>query len=183
VAGRNVKIIQIIPKDDMRYGYILAIDSRSGLLLQSLLIGSNRRVMERFQYVDLSLEPDEEAVAKLLAEPDTVVADCYVPDSASVAVAWQASWLPPGFELVESSEDGTGNVAMSFSDGLAFISVFVESGSELRFPDVQAQRGATVAQYANVLSGDKEYAVSVVGEVPPETAGKIAQFIKRIDAP
>jgi len=177
VAGRAVKIIQVMPKDDLRYGYVLSVDKQSGLLLQSLLIGTNRRVMERFQYIDLSLEPDQDAVDELLGGPQTVASDC-APGTTPAPTSWQAAWLPPGFEAVESSEDEEGNVVMSFSDGLSFVSVFVDSGGVIRFPDIQAQRGATVAQHANVIHDQKEFAICVVGEVPPETAAKMAQFVQ-----
>lgn len=180
VADRDARIVHVVPKDDMRYGYILSIDKASSLLLQSLIVGTDRRVMERFQYVDLSLEPDEIAAAELLSgEPAPLTTDCSTPDdAASVGEAtWQATWLPPGFEVADVQLDANGNVALSFTDGLSFVSVFVDAGNKARFPDIQAQRGATVAQLANVTHGGKPYAICVVGEVPPETAGKIARFV------
>lgn len=179
VADRDVRIVHVVPKDDMRYGYILAIDKASGLLLQSLVVGTDRRVMERFQYVDISLEPDQEAASELLSGGPAPSEDCAVADSmaSEEAIPWQAGWLPPGFELANVQLDAKDNVALSFTDGLSFVSVFIDEGSEARFPDIQAQRGATVAQLTNVSHGGKQYAVCVVGEIPPETAGKIARFV------
>jgi len=177
VAGRTVKIIQVMPKDDLRYGYVLSVDKQSGLLLQSLLIGTNRRVIERFQYIDLTLEPAQADIDKLLDGPKTQEADC-LPDANRTATSWDVSWLPPGFEPMESHEDSEGNVIMNFSDGLSFVSVFVDGAGAIRFPDIQAQRGATVAQHANVVHDGKEFAICVVGEVPPETAAKMAQFVR-----
>jgi sigma-E factor negative regulatory protein RseB len=178
VADRPVKIIHIVPKDAMRYGYILSIDSESGLLLQSLLVGTNRRVMERFQYVDLTLGVDERAVEELFAPAvEGADGDCRSQPAASKTQVWKANWLPPGFELASSYQDQDGNLSMSYTDGLSFVSVFVDSGNVTRFPDIQAQRGATVAQLAKVVYNGKDYAICVVGEVPPETASKIAQFV------
>jgi len=178
VADRLVKIIHIVPKDALRYGYILSIDSESGLLLQSLLVGTNRRVMERFQYVDLTLGVDDSVAAELLTPAIEQLADNCAKESApATSMLWKANWLPPGFELAASHQDGDGNVSMSYTDGLSFVSVFVDSGEVTRFPDIQAQRGATVAQLAKVVYNGKDYAICVVGEVPPETASKIAQFV------
>jgi len=177
VADRPVKMVHIVPKDNLRYGYILSIDSESGLLLQSLLVGTNRKVMERFQYVDLTLDVSDAAVAELVAAGSKVaVEDCAsaVPPSQ---LTWKANWLPPGFELANNHQDEEGNISMSYTDGLSFVSVFVETGDAARFPDIQAQRGATVAQLAKVVYQGKDYAICVVGEVPPETANKIAQFV------
>ena len=39
IAGRDVDVVHVVPKDTFRYGYALGIDKETGLLLQSMLIG------------------------------------------------------------------------------------------------------------------------------------------------
>lgn len=177
VADRDVRVIHVVPKDGMRYGYILSLDKETGLLLQSLLVGTSRRVMERFQYVDISYQlgdvEKESLVAKGRAAP--VAGGCEEPSAAGLK--WQAKWLPDGFRLVSASSEVEGQTSMVYSDGLSFVSVFVSSDGEPAFPAIQAQRGATVAQIARLNHNGREYAICVVGEVPPATAERIAQFV------
>ncbi len=61
-------------------------------------------------------------------------------------VRWRADWLPAGFELVSAGREG-GETAMVYSDGLSFVSVFINPDGEPAFPPIQAQRhGCTNVQ-------------------------------------
>lgn len=175
IADRQVRILQVVPKDDLRYGYVLFIDKETNLLLQSLLIGTNRKAMERFQYVDIDLSPETELVDALITGDDSQY-DCNEPGPVEDA-PWQASWLPQGFELVSGDFGPGSKTTLSYSDGLSFVSVFVEEGDGSSFPEIQAQRGATVAQVSKYTHMGRQYTICVVGEVPPEVAGRIAQFV------
>ena len=55
IAGRAVKVVYIMPKDKHRYGYILAIDKESGLMLQSVLMNHAGKPLERFQFSDIHI--------------------------------------------------------------------------------------------------------------------------------
>jgi len=175
IADRQVRILQVVPKDDMRYGYVLFIDKETNLLLQSLLIGTNRKAMERFQYVDIDLSPNSALVAGLLSGNEAEY-ECNEPTLIEDA-PWRASWLPQGFELVSGELGAEGKTTLSYSDGLSFVSVFVDQGDDASFPEIQAQRGATVAQVSKYTYQGQQYTICVVGEVPPEVAGRIAQFV------
>lgn len=187
IAGRRAHVVHLVPRDKLRYGYILAVDKGTGLLLQSLLVNTDRRVMERFQFVDVSFELDDAEVAELLdggrdpaetdAEGETAMRqECGV--DPAVTREWQAGWMPPGFELAEASRDEAGVTSLVYTDGLSSLSVFIDPGGESEIPEVRARRGATVAQVARLSHGGQDYAICVVGEVPEETAGKIARFIR-----
>jgi len=177
IADRPVRVLHVVPRDALRYGYILSIDKETGLLLQSLVVGGNRRVMERFQYVSITLGSDDTDVATIVASVDGSAEGSVCADSAPVDTGWQAEWLPDGFQLVGSSLEN-GEISMSYSDGMSFLSVFVSKDGTPLFPPIQAQRGATVAQIARQTHNGREYAVCVVGEIPPETAERIAQFVR-----
>jgi sigma-E factor negative regulatory protein RseB len=181
IADRVVRVLQVVPKDDMRYGFILSIDKESGLLLQSLLIGTNRRAMERFHYVDLNLNPDPEATQFLL-EGERDSHSCDTPGNIA-SQDWTASWIPPGFEMVASEPTESGGSAMSFTDGLSFVSVFVDPEGQNNFPEIQAQRGATVAQVSKVSFQGADYTVCVVGEIPADVASRIARFVTPMPSP
>lgn len=183
IANRQVRILQVVPKDDLRYGYVLFIDKETNLLLQSLLIGTNRKAMERFQYVDIDMSPEAELVDALLSDEDsgnpgdyTSEYDCSKAEPADNA-PWQAGWMPAGFELVSGDIGENGKTSLSYSDGLSFVSIFVDEEEGNSFPEIQAQRGATVAQVSKQTHLGRQYTICVVGEVPPEVAGRIGQFV------
>ena len=188
VAGRNVRVIHVVPKDGMRYGFILSLDRETNLLLQSLLVGPDRRVMERFQYVDIDYRLDGPAVAEALTartptDAATVESGGGVEKAGECQravddrVPWQAKWLPAGFRLVSASLEDRGEASLVYSDGLSFVSVFINEDGDAVLPPIQAQRGATVAQMARLNHNESEYQICVVGEVPPATAERIAKFI------
>ena len=188
VAGRDVIIVHVVPKDEFRYGYALGIDKETGLLLQSMLIGSNKRVLERFQFVDVSIGVliDDMALEPTITDHHSASVDistCLDEDVGSAATSnqWQLSWLPPGFSLSGShTSSSTQRDTLVYTDGLAVFSVFIDADETVNLPKIEAQRGATVA-FLNRFSIDQHsYSICVVGEVPIETAKKVAESVNRL---
>jgi len=183
IAARSVTMLHIVPKDDFRYGYALGIDDETGLLLQAMLIGQNKRVLERFQFVDVQTQVDvkDAELQPTSTEHLTVAGVDASPclDSKPVSAAtrnWKTTWLPPGFMLAghHVPDDETEQEVMLYTDGLAVFSVFVDAGDGAGLPQVQGQRGATVAYLARIGVDDRQYAVCVVGEIPAPTAKRVA---------
>lgn len=181
VADRSARVIHLVPKDDLRYGYVFSIDKGTNLLLQSLLIDHRRHVLERFQFVDVDFMPDDVQIADVIdssqvkSVPATSVnTHCPPP---SIPDNWRATWLPGGFQLVGGERDSQGLVTLIYTDGLAHFSIFIDPRGIVDLPDIQAQRGATVAQFTRKKFRGVEYAICVVGEVPMVTAQKIAEFV------
>lgn len=183
VADRDVLVMHVVPKDAMRYGFIISVDRETGLLLQSLLVGTDRRVLERFQFVDIKFQLDPTELNALVegsssqgSARDSVSMD-NCEQSIDPAIQWQANWMPAGFKLVKAEVDEANDVSMVYTDGLSFVSVFINSSQQTDFPPIQAQRGATVAQMAMLNHNGQEYQICVVGEVPAVAAEKIAQSV------
>jgi len=188
IAGRPVRVVNLVPRDNFRYGFVLAVDEDSGLLLQSLLIGGENRVLERFQFVDLELisKLDEAEFLPANANQETLVAEaktCPDPDSSAPAegqgLSWTAEWIPPGFALLgyRPLEDKQPATTRLYTDGMAEFTVFVDAGSAENLPPVHARRGATVAYLSRASSAGEDYAVCVVGEIPLATAQRIAESV------
>ncbi len=188
VAGRDVTVVHVVPKDNYRYGYALGVDQETGLLLQSMLIGNNKRVLERFQFVDVSIGImiDDMALEPTLADHHSAsleISTCLDKDVDETATPkqWQMSWLPPGFALSGSKVSPvTQRETFVFTDGLAVFSVFIDADESIDLPKIQAQRGATVAFLNHLEINKHNYAICVVGEVPIGTAKKVAESVKYI---
>lgn len=189
VAGRDITVVHVVPKDLFRYGYVLGLDKETGLLLQSMLIGNNKRVLERFQFVDITIGTlmDDMAVEPTNTDHHLASLDaspCLNAEgnlSSTSERHWQTTWLPPGFAMsgYHISHD-TSRETLVFTDGLAVFSVFVDSNDAIKVPDMEAQRGATVAFLSRIQYNNSEYIICVVGEIPIETAKQVAQSLTPI---
>jgi len=183
IADRPVWVLHLAPRDVYRYGFVFAIDKDSGLLLQSLLLDSSHRVLERFQFMSVDYSVDGETARELMVASSASTGarravDCASHSSGDSASGWQAGWLPPGFRLLSQSRDADDIESLLFSDGLAVFSIFFDARDSEKLPEVQAQRGATVAQLTRIEAEGRYYLVSVVGEIPLETAQRVAGFVR-----
>ena len=183
VAGRLAYLVEILPKDKLRYGYVVAIDKENGLMLQSMIISQSGKPIERFQYVDISFSSELDSIQiseQWLAAP--INEACRAPsqsidDSLS---KWQPTWLPSGFVL--SSYEANNSISKEtwiYTDGLATFSVFIDSAEVSKaFPPVQATLGTTIAVLNKVNMNNQHYAITVVGEIPALTAQQIVADIR-----
>lgn len=176
IAERQALTIDFAPKDKFRYGYRFSIDTKTGLILRSLVI-QNDEILERTTFVSLSFEThalrqhsDKSATSWRVPE----VEPCHTEQFQS---AWSVGWLPAGFAPAGNRMTALGEQMLMFTDGIVSISVFIISGSDQNLPKVTAYRGATVA-VISPLSFDPSNSVAVVGEVPAVTARRMAVSVR-----
>ena len=186
VAGRDVVIVTLRPRDQHRYAFELHLDKETALPLKSLLINEKEQLLERFQFTRLDtrdIPDDAELKASTNCRP-------LAPATGQVneAVAgWRSDWLPPGFELVNSSvrKDADGKHSVSslmYDDGLARFSVFLEALDSGSGFDTRTQLGPTVAVSRQLTTPKGEMMVTVVGEIPIGTAEHVALSMRPQDA-
>ena len=182
IAKRPVTVVAVQPRDGFRYAHELYIDNETGLMLKSLLVDDKRELLERFQFAAISfdepdyragLEPSSVCQAVTISDTPVAAADAYL----------EPAWLPPGFSLShrdvqvmpDSEELVTSQV---YSDGLASFTLFVEPLQRDRSAeDLRAQLGPTVAVSRRMVAADNHFLATVVGEVPPRTAERIADSL------
>jgi sigma-E factor negative regulatory protein RseB len=183
IANREVFMVHVLPKDKYRYGYVVAIDKDSGLLLQSVLMSHAGKPLERFQFVDISIGNPQLDMSGQIEEGkfgDIDQAGCVELDRKidTPESMWQLSWLPPGFVLAShQSPGGDGQESMMYTDGLAVFSVFIDSVRGTVLPPIDAKLGATVAVLTKADINGHQYAICVVGEIPRGTANQVASAI------
>lgn len=177
VANRAVTVVAVRPRDALRYAYELYLDVDSGLLLQSLLINEQGALLERFQFTNLEVGP--------VASQQLAVAGSCQPVSKSpvdrvVDERWLPGWVPAGFNAVRRemrslNGDSQAIFTQMFTDGLARFTVFIEPLAEGRAADtLRAQLGPTVAISRELVLPEGRYLATVVGEVPPLVAERVA---------
>ena len=184
VIGRPAVCLEVHPLDDDRYGFLLWLDEETGLLLRSELRDATGRYLERVEFLSLkvgdsvskdALQPEWPGV---LAQPAVEVSEG--PSPSTVPVSWKIGWVPQGFRITDAHpHESKKGVHVMFSDGLATFSVFIEAAPQSAAGGVFSRNGATVLLSHDLTGEQGDYLVTVVGEVPPETAHRIAESVFR----
>lgn len=191
VAGRNVDVIGILPRDDLRYGYRFAIDQTSFLPLSTALTDAQGGLIQRLMFTDIHLLPGVQGQASQVAatQPASGLASQPVsqPSSQSAErppadVPWRARFhdLPAGFKLrthdwMESDSGGPPIEYFLFSDGLASVSLYIEPSDQAGL--LGSTQMATIHAAGRWTQG---YQITAVGEVP---AAAVVALLDAVDSP
>jgi sigma-E factor negative regulatory protein RseB len=183
VADRPVQVLEIKPRDEFRYGYMLWLDQETAMPLQSALIDEQGKVVERivFTQIEISADIPEAALAPTIDTTGFTTLRAPEADSAPLAaeIPWRAATVPGGFKLSVATHgpmagSDTPVEHLVYSDGLATVSVFIEdpeTKAEVRegFSNVGSTNAYSVTRF-----GRK---VTAMGEVPPQTVRTIASSL------
>jgi len=178
VADKMTQIVQMIPKDQHRYGYTFWLDKQSGLLLKCDLINNRGRVLEQLMYSNIELlasAPSNQIDETDLAKYKKVM----LSDKSDVnSKSWKAEKMPAGFVLtrsVKTKQQSTYH--MVYSDGMASVSVFIEAADAQQKPLLGPSSMGPVNAFSSLLN---DAHITAIGEVPSSTVRMIAQSIKPV---
>jgi sigma-E factor negative regulatory protein RseB len=181
VAKRVARMLEIKPRDDFRYGYMLWLDQETAMPLRSQLIDDKGVVVEQILFTDIEL-PDSIPAEALAATIDTTGFTMLRPPESSPlseGIPWRAAAVPGGFRLsVATQSQIAGSETpvehLVYSDGLATVSVFIEDpNTKAEVSEGFSTMGSTNA-FSLTLRGRK---VTAVGEVPRQTVRTIASSL------
>ncbi|MBU2865097.1 MucB/RseB C-terminal domain-containing protein [Reinekea forsetii] len=181
VAGYMANIIKLT-SDQWRYEYRFWLEKETHMLLQSEIIDSRGKVLEQFRFTRLELNvtlSNQELRPKI--EQPALVQSSQVNHQSNQVKSDKVTltWVPSGFLVNHSQTMASANgwtEKISYSDGLTSFSVFVDSQGLASSQSTMAKMGATTAI---MVSRDK-LGVTVVGEIPEQTAMKLAQSVTLI---
>lgn len=183
VAGRDARVITLMA-DEWRYRHKLWVDKASGLLLQSEIQTADGTLLEQFRYTRITVGGpiSDEALQPSLAKAQVRQQTLFMPEPTqpdTEGFVTEPGWLPPMFklEMTERHENSDGWMEKRvYSDGLATFSVFVEPSMGGKPLGSQARMGATTA----VMTEQGDYMITVIGEIPPETARRLLTSVRRV---
>lgn len=176
VAGRQTVSIWITPEHPDRYAHQIWLDKASKLPLKAEMTNEQGIVLRRYQFVSLDTEftmPDNELRAADVGH--TLHFSKKNGIDVSPESDWFPSWLPQGFHIQQAIESDD-NIRMTFSDGLASFSLFVDRVGQGRSSSsrVSRQWGPVSATVEDILTQDgQRVRLSVVGGLPPMTLDKV----------
>ncbi|CAN5282398.1 MucB/RseB C-terminal domain-containing protein [soil metagenome] len=193
VATFETDGLELEPLDSLRYGYRLFADRRTGLLLKAQTLDERGNVVEQMAFTELRIGGPLEKGA---LEASWNTRGWKVERTAARSVdlsAWRLTKPVPGFNRiteVQRSLAGHGEVSqIVFSDGMAAVSIFVETAPEAD-PATKAVKPADagVSSAHETMSAEGSvnvfsrrhgaYLITVLGEAP---AAAIRQFADALE--
>ena len=188
IAGFESDIFLLVPKDQLRYGYRVWSEKKTGLIVQLQTLDVNSKILEQSAFSELQLGAVVN-VAKLTRSGNTDGYRIVRPDlqkTTADAQGWTLQRPVEGFKSmgcyqrpVQPGSEGNaqGTMQWVFSDGIATVSLFVEAFDVRR----HAREGATDmggATHTLARRIDNWWATAV-GEVPLATLAAFAQALER----
>jgi sigma-E factor negative regulatory protein RseB len=181
VANRPAQILEIKPRDEFRYGYMLWLDQDTAMPLKSQLIDDKGVIVEQILFTEIDL-PDSIPAESLAATIDTTGFEMLRPPASTPlaeGIPWRAAAVPGGFKLSVATQSPIAGSEtpvehLVYSDGLATVSVFIEDpNTKAEVSEGFSTMGSTNA-FSLTLRGRK---VTAVGEVPRQTVRTIASSL------
>lgn len=162
VAGQECRLLELVPKDQYRWGYVLCAEQYTGLPLKAVMVGGDGQPLVQYSFVKVRQGAVDKPDPDL---PGMVPADDLRPVDVSPILVRQ---LPPGYAKVAAIKrklpNRIGEVEhWVFSDGLNHISMFVEPAPK----KAVSIKGQSTRGMMNLLTRKLgRYQVTVLGDAP-----------------
>ncbi|GIB75774.1 sigma-E factor regulatory protein RseB [Vibrio cholerae] len=176
-AGAACQVLRVVPKDGLRYSYVVWVDEKSHLPLRADLLDRDGEVLEQYRTISFSVS---ERLAEIMAGLNKVQLPevLKLPKGSVQETFWQVTWVPDGFQAMELNRY---RMAMTerlvesqmYSDGLFNFSVYVSASDNYSLKGQLVRQGRRTLH--SIVKGENE--ISVVGDIPPATAQRIAQSV------
>jgi len=181
VAGRDCEAVVLTPNDELRYGYKLWADVKSGMLLKAQTFDRDGRTVEQFTFVQLSIgNVPRDRVRTRHAVKSWRIEDAAVAPADLAGAGWSMHDELPGFRKVAEVTRQLGEARpvgqMVFSDGMAAVSVFIEP---ITGRDEAARPGPSSLGAFHIYTREvANHLVTVVGEAPAASVQRIASRVE-----
>ncbi len=176
IADQLCEVVRIVPRDGTRYSYVVWLDSETWLPLRADLLDRDGEALEQYRVVSFAVD---QGVNKMMQS----LKSAQLPPLLSVstdtpgAFNWTTSWLPVGVKEVSHNLrqlPALNNPVESrlYSDGLFSFSINVTPA--MRNSAAQQLRTSR-RTLQTVVRNNME--ITVIGELPPVTAKRIADSV------
>ena len=185
VAGHLSDVVDIVPRDTWRWGYRIWSERKSGLVVKLQTLGERGAVLEQVAFTDLQLDAPVrmDKLKQLMADTKGYeVHKSALKKTTPEVEGWRLREPVPGFQSMSCQAREANESAVAapmqwvFSDGLATVSLFVETYDPQRHgPEKTVQTGATQSLTRRIGA----YWLTALGEVPPATLRRFAAALER----
>jgi sigma-E factor negative regulatory protein RseB len=186
VAGFETEVVQLAPKDNLRFGYRIWSEKKSGLVVKLQTMDAEGNVLEQAAFSELQLDAPVRIgqLSRMMAVPEGWrVERAEAVKTNAAAEGWQLKSPVAGFQPIScyrrpvaGAPAPNGTLQWIFSDGLAAVSLFVEDYDRQR----HVQEGLFSSGATQTLTRRvQDWWLTAVGEVPPQTLKAFAQSLER----
>ncbi len=190
VAGFDADIVNLVPVDKLRYGYRIWSEKKTGLVVKLQTLDLDGRVLEQVAFSELQLDAPVkfDKLAKQMASTEGYRVEHSEPvKTTAAAEGWQLRAPVAGFKPMgcykrpaPRTDAKHETVQWVFSDGLASVSLFVETFDRQRHvQEGNMDMGATQTLLRRLGGKAGEWWLTAVGEVPIATLEAFAQGLER----
>ena len=195
VAGFEADVVQLAPKDRLRYGYRVWSERKSGLVVKLQTLDPEGNVLEQAAFSELQLDAPVKMTKLVQMMENTAGYRVERPElikTTAAAEGWGLKAPVPGFKPMScfkrpahparSAAGGSAETTLQwiFSDGLASVSLFVEAYDQQRHvQEGLLSLGATQTLTRRMTDKGGDWWLTAVGEVPPQTLQAFAQSLER----
>jgi sigma-E factor negative regulatory protein RseB len=192
VAGYDTEVVLLQPKDQLRFGYRIWNEKKSGLVVKLQTLDTDGKVVEQVAFSELQLNAPV-SMAKLTQMMNNTegyrIERQEVEKTTAGAEGWALKSPVAGFKSM-SCHKRPGNpqdpaasdkiLQWVFSDGLASVSLFVETFDRRRHvTEGVSSLGATHTLTRKLTDKAGEWWLTVVGEAPLQTLNVFSQGLER----
>ncbi|MFI8416651.1 sigma-E factor regulatory protein RseB [Serratia sp. NPDC078593] len=176
ISDRPCEVIRVVARDGSRYSYIVWMDETTKLPLRVDLLDRDGETLEQYRVISFTVSPDVQNVMRGLLKVNLPPL-LSLPAAEKITLNWQPGWLPAGVTEVARNRRKLPNVSVPvesrlYSDGLFSFSVNVSPSGNGVSQQFYRQGRRTIQ--TEVRNGNE---ITIVGELPPSTAKRIANSI------
>jgi len=186
VAGFDADVVQLAARDNLRFGYRIWSEKKSGLVVKLQTLDTDGTVLEQAAFTELQLDAPVrmDKLSQMMAPPEGWrVERSEAARTTAAAEGWTLKANVAGFKPMScykrpagAASAPEGSIQWIFSDGLASVSLFVEPYERQRHP----QEGLFSAGATQTLTRRiQDWWLTAVGEVPAQTLRAFAQSLER----
>ncbi len=202
VAGHEARVLELRPRDRLRFAHRLWIERRTGLLLRTEVLGEDGTVLESvaFSELQIGVKPQPELVLGPMRQMEGYRVQRSRLDPVGLEEAgWMLPTVPPGFRHLSSvrrpierplppsppsaaasaraePRAGADVLQTLYTDGLTHVSLFIEPyEARLHRRELLLSTGAT----QTLVRRQGDWWITVVGDVPVATLQAFAAGLER----
>ncbi len=179
IAGYDCQAVVLTPRDNLRYGYRLYADTQSGMLLRAVTVDAAGEQVEQFTFTQLTIG----GVSRQMVKSRHASRSWRIEDTEAAPArlaGWGLSSELPGFQKIIELKRRLGESRSAgqvvYSDGLAAVSVFIESLEGRSDP---VRTGLSSMGAIHIYTREvANHMVTVVGEAPAASVQRIANAVE-----
>ena len=176
MADQMCEVVRIVSRDGTRYSYVVWLDVDTKLPLRIDLLDRDGETLEQFRVISFAVD---EGVRNLMQglEKANLPPTLSLPAGDKVQLNWQPGWLPAGMKLISQSRRDMPAMNKTvesrlYSDGLFSFAINITPADKSSVSQ-SLRTGRRTVQ--TEVRDNRE--ITVVGELPPATAKRIADSI------